>query len=983
MRFFFTLLIILLWQGANAQLQRNYTIYNVDNGLAQNTVWDAIQDNKGFMWFGTADGINRFDGYKMHKYQRSETNKTTIGGTTSFSFFEDTKKQLWIAHDRGIDVYNRPFDNFIRINQGQNGAAIIGQSNDSIVWAILKMNYIHGYNINTFKLVYKIPVKFNWNNSHGSTLSSVKINNSFFIGDMQTTIIEFIPAKLKVKYHVITKEIGFHLHKLSDSTFCRFYKNSVSLVTVVNNKINVKSISYPHTNMYFFSGGTVYDNKLYATGSSGLFVFDKTTLSPIRREINFNATGNASFYYIQNARSDKNNNLYLCSNGGGLYVYSPFRNKFKHYTNNNSQKNLVKAVTKLPDGRILAGVYAEGLTIYNADGTFKIIKQNIPEDQVGTVNAFYPKTKTEQWLIYANKISTLNTNTHQIKSYPLANSAIGFAYPVFDSLFGRLVVNGSINTSSFIIDVYTKKILYSLDINNISCYKQLNDSVAIIGGIEGVFLFNKNTKITTKTPIKNFVKSILVYGNNQIYLATINGLFLVDNNCNIKQHYTVSNGLANEFIYGLLTDKHGNIWLSHNKGISELNPALNTFKHYGVKDGLQSSEFNTGAFYKDENELLYFGGVNGVNVIDPDNIVENTTAPNISINEVLLDDLPYKTDSNYNEIKQLKLNYLQNTLSFDFSALDFSQPENNTYKYTLEGFDANWIESGTKHFARYANLPAGNYVFKIIAANGDGYWSKKPKTVSIVIIPPFWQRSWFFILTILLAIGLLSTGVYFFNKRQKIKLIRELEVQHKLEKERMRISQDLHDNVGAQLSYLITNIEWMLNHPEQIDKAEESKRLLALTESGRNTILTLRQTIWAISQSSLNVDDFADRFKQFALKMMEFNKVVQLNFTEQFDTNNKLSPEVALNLFRICQEAFNNCFKHAKALNININFGSNKEILFWVEVADNGVGFNPSEHFNGHYGLENMKTRAGENGIELTIESKIGQGTTIRLEVKK
>ncbi len=175
----------------------------------------------------------------------------------------------------------------------------------------------------------------------------------------------------------------------------------------------------------------------------------------------------------------------------------------------------------------------------------------------------------------------------------------------------------------------------------------------------------------------------------------------------------------------------------------------------------------------------------------------------------------------------------------------------------------------------------------------------------------------------------------------------------------------------------------MLNHPEQVDKAEESKRLLALTESGRNTILTLRQTIWAISQSSLNVDDFADRFKQFALKMMEFNKVVQLNFTEQFDTNNKLSPEVALNLFRICQEAFNNCFKHAKALNININFGSNKEILFWVEVADNGVGFNPSEHFNGHYGLENMKTRAGENGIELTIESKIGQGTTIRLEVKK
>jgi signal transduction histidine kinase len=222
--------------------------------------------------------------------------------------------------------------------------------------------------------------------------------------------------------------------------------------------------------------------------------------------------------------------------------------------------------------------------------------------------------------------------------------------------------------------------------------------------------------------------------------------------------------------------------------------------------------------------------------------------------------------------------------------------------------------------------------------------------------------------------------VYLYNKRQQNKLIRELEIKNKLEQERIRISRDLHDNVGAQLSYLITNIDWMLRHPEQITKDEENKRLQSLSEAGRNAILTLRQTIWAVGSNSLSVDDFADRFKQFALKMLEFDKTIKVTFDEAIEVNNMLSPSVALNLFRICQEAFNNCLKHAACSQISVSFKSNENNAFTLVITDNGKGFDlQSGSKNNHYGLLNMQARAQECGATLTINSTVGQGTTLTL----
>jgi signal transduction histidine kinase len=203
-----------------------------------------------------------------------------------------------------------------------------------------------------------------------------------------------------------------------------------------------------------------------------------------------------------------------------------------------------------------------------------------------------------------------------------------------------------------------------------------------------------------------------------------------------------------------------------------------------------------------------------------------------------------------------------------------------------------------------------------------------------------------------------------------------------LQKEKERIARDLHDNVGGQLSYLITNLEWIAQHPEKFeDKNLLNQKLLEYSQTGRNAMLSLREAIWAVNNEELNIIDFCDRFKNYILKLNV--DTIKVEFEEKFiNTQNKLLPEQALHLFRICQEAFHNALKHSKCNLIKIHFESNYECLIKITIEDNGIGFNTNINKNGHYGLENMKKRAEEALAELTLKSEKDKGTKITICVK-
>lgn len=975
-------LFLFIWcLPVSAQLQRNYTSYTVDNGLAQNTVWDAIQDHRGFMWFSTADGINRFDGYNMKSYKNKVNDNTSIYGTTGFNFFQDAKNVLWIGHDRGLSIYDRIHDKFNNLYKNPNGISIMGIDTNGILWTVSEAKYIFGFNLENGKLAHQVFINQNWHNSYGALVTSVKINGSFFMGLSENICLQFNPYTKQYMPHHSPINVNSTLHALDSNRFCSFLGNKVAIFTVVNDSVQIETKQYSKldSGSFVFSGGTIFNDKLYCAGHKGVFIFNIQTLELEEKLTNFNNGQTESYAYIQTIKYDNSGNLYICTNGGGLFVYSPFRNRFKHYTNYSPKKSLFKSILTTKDGKIYAGSYAEGLTIFEPNGKFKILKMPIMDGNE-SVSAIYKLNEEELLLTLYFNLIRYNLKTGKSHFFDIDSVYFSSGYPFYQKVGNELWLNRNNPEDACIQDVFSNKVILEIKNNTITCFQKLNEHLLLMGTKRGFILYDLNTKLIKTTEVKEFVKSICIASDRKIYVGTIVGLYIYSANLKLIKYINNGNGLKDNFIYGVLEDNYNNIWFSHNKGLSVYYPKTESLKHFSVKDGLQSNEFNTGAYYKDENGLLYFGGVNGVNVINPSQIIENRNAPLIAINQILLGDIPLITDTAYNEITHLNFSYLDNTLSFDFSALEFSQPDENTYQYFLEGYDKTWIQSGTKHFARYANLPPGNYFFKIKAANGDGYWNETPRAISIIITPPFWRTTWFYFLLIFAFMGVLAFAFFLLINFQKRKLERAYEMQRSLEAERLRISRDLHDNVGAQLSFLITNVEWMLQHPEQLSEAEEKQRLEALSDAGKNAILTLRQTIWAISNTSLTIDDFADRFKQFVLKMLEFNKSIQVEFSEDFVSNKTLSPAMALHFFRICQEAFSNALKHSNATSIKIAFACNAQYQFVFSIQDNGIGFDWQEgEKKGHYGLKNMQARAAEMGGALEIVSKSGEGTLLTL----
>jgi hypothetical protein len=217
--------------------------------------------------------------------------------------------------------------------------------------------------------------------------------------------------------------------------------------------------------------------------------------------------------------------------------------------------------------------------------------------------------------------------------------------------------------------------------------------------------------------------------------------------------------LPDNFVKGILPDAQGNLWLSTDKGLSKFSPKKGTFKNYTVKDGLISNQFLSGAWYKSPDGRLFFGGDEGVIAFYPDSIKDNPYIPPVVITSFKVFDKPLSLQQALFSLAEIKLSYHQNFFSIEYAALDYTVPAKNQYVYKLEGFDPDWIHSGTRRYASYTNVDPGEYVFYVKGANSDGVWNETGASIKIVVTPPFWRTWWFRVLA-LAAIGLFVWGAY-------------------------------------------------------------------------------------------------------------------------------------------------------------------------------------------------------------------------------
>lgn len=418
--------------------------------------------------------------------------------------------------------------------------------------------------------------------------------------------------------------------------------------------------------------------------------------------------------------------------------------------------------------------------------------------------------------------------------------------------------------------------------------------------------------------------------------------------------------------------------MSTNMGISCFDPLKESFKNYSVKDGIQSNEFNTGAFHLAKDGSMLMGGVNGFTRFIPEKIAGSSYKASPQITKIQVEDV-LVPEAQFVVSKKIILPFDSNTIAIDFSSLDFTETQNCKYKYILEGYDKKWVFSGTENRVRYPNLPVGSYRFKVIASNSDGVWGDEKLLLEIEIRPPFYQTTWFIWLISLISIGIIAyVGWYIstFNLRKKL---RELEKIKAVQHERERISRDMHDDIGSGLSKIAIQSEILkrsLKNPSETEIQVEK-----ISKSAQQLVDNLSEIIWTMNVEQDSFSSLLSYLRSYLIELEEdASFILSIQFPE-VQEEIPLSGEFRRNFFLVVKEVFNNIQKYSQASKVSIQIQQVGEFIE-LSIKDNGVGFEISSARPLGNGLKNIVKRATSFHGKAEVKSAKGEGTQWEIQFK-
>ena len=997
MRFIY-ILIHLLCLSRLVVAQDNYqvTSYGVDDGLPQSSIWDITQDRNGFLWVSTSDGLCRFDGYNFKVYKNNPHDSNSICGNRDHRFYTDSSGVMWIICWNGVSIYNEQFDNFTTIFKYEpalptdNFNTVFGED-ERYIWAGLS-NY--GL-IKADKRTHTVTQV-----RYAGTIDLAK-EQAWSGGFVERGRIWLCTGAGGYVYEIGGNKIYqlgedrslTSIFNLNDSEALAGGDQSLTLIKKQTLKFKKTPVdlnnNYPQIIVNMLSESK---DEVILACHKGVFYFDLRTFKMVKSIQSFDSQQKNKYAFARCIFKDRAKNLWIGTNGDGLKkINFPYK-KFLAYNSHSPVSNLVKSIYA-DSQHLFVGYFNNGLDIFDRKTGF-IKNMAITGWEIGIGNNVYAlcNLSPDELILHSvsyNKINLYNPKTGAIKSITHLLTALVPEIGEMPTMYPFCIRTrkGRILTIAGEYLIWLNEpespsvrpsILRKFEGETPGCAFEDEKGDLWIGTMNCVYCYDGSRWTKVVLPENVQVKSINKDLNGNLWIGTVKGIYLLDSNRNVRQYFNEANGmLANQFVYGLLRDNDGNMWFSHNKGLSVYLVKEKKFRHYFKEDGLQSSEFNTNSYFKSEDGMLFFGGINGVNAFYPHDIQDNPVIPEVRITTIKLFDEPLKTKSAYWNIHELTLPYTDNSLSFEFAALEFTNPRKNEYAYMMEDLDKDWIKAGDKRFARYAAIPPGNYTFKVKASNNDGLWQENPTCISITIVPPYWQQWWFRILAILFFVFCIAGIIIWIQRQRHRKQIRAMELSKKIQLERERISRDLHDTVGTQLSLISNNIEWVAHPLKVISEGEKEEKLQFVNNTARDIIATLRETIWALSKEQISLEEFSDKLKAFVQRQFLVYPDIALKFREEISEQIILGPSEALNLFRICQEAIANALKYAEASNISIDI-QNTEGRYRISIIDDGKGFDVnSVDASLHNGLENMKYRAADISSTIEINSVIGKGSRV------
>lgn len=477
-------------------------------------------------------------------------------------------------------------------------------------------------------------------------------------------------------------------------------------------------------------------------------------------------------------------------------------------------------------------------------------------------------------------------------------------------------------------------------------------------------------------PVTAASRCMIPYDSSHVLLGTDAGLYLVE----MGKEPRIVRTFYDKVVYAILPGHlPGEFWFSTDYGLFCLQSDPRV-RHYSKETGLQENEFNTQSCVKSSSGKLYFGGVNGITAFYPsevseitDHIIHYITQVSIN-NRVLGRYLP--ADVN----RTLTTTYSENNITIDLLGRGIKSPKSYNYQYRMDGLANSWVNLGTTSNVNF-HLAPGRYKFYYLINDNFDPDALPGKYLSLHILQPFYKRWWFIAGIITLAATLFYMLYKVYRKRELLKISYEKALNHNLQRERMRISRELHDNIGAQMATVKRNMNFLVSNSETLSQQQIMHKIQDLEGISTQINQELRDTIWATQHEHVTVQDFISRIKSFVFQTLGPDSAIRVHYSESADEQLIFGPFVTLNLHRICQEALNNIVKHSGATDIYISF-ENRNHHFVVTIRDNGNGFDAG-HSSVGYGLQNMHHRAKQVGADLIIDSKPGQGTKLEITVNK
>jgi ligand-binding sensor domain-containing protein/two-component sensor histidine kinase len=1004
--------------GADIRFSRLST----GQGLSQTQVGEIVQDDQGFMWFGTQYGLDRYDGYEFKVFMHDPSRQSSLSCVYVHSLFKDRSGTLWVGCDQFLDRFDSVHETFAhyRIDTGDvaNYVSEISQDRKGMLWLATGRG-LFKLNPDTRQITHY---------AHDLADPSSLGNN-----DIRCTLED-----KSGRFWIADGDAVEEFDRQSGRVLSRIH---------LNDGVRTASFFEDHLGVFWIT---------YVTGSSGsgLAVLDGSSHRLISYSIYDQRSGKNIPAGVRGAVEDNNHTLWLASYGGGLLKYDRERGVIVRYRNHSDNVASIaddRLLTLCGDseGNVWLGFVSSEPSFFRTESApfvpLDITRSNPRSHGERIVNAVYEGRNHELWMATTGTLTRINRLSGDVTSYHTPGQDVssdviaitedragglwvgtyGAGLSRLDRRTGRFqtYLHDPDRASSLSSDIVSRILIdhagtmwvatyngldrYDPRTGTFAVYKQDTRSddeeyfnltedkdgflwMGSWGGLNGFdpksgqFTVYAHKASDPSSLSDNAVTSTYVDHLGTVWVSTEDGLNILNRVTGTFTHYYVKDGLPSNAVSCILEDQLGMLWMSTNRGLSRLDPTSKTFLNYSTIDGLPGNDFSGyDACFKSPSGEMFFGGFAGGVAFFPDKVV-NTSYPlplvltdfqlagrsvEVGDKSILRQSIGYTRD--------LTLPHDQNFFSLSFAALTYFNPDANRYRYQLEGVDRDWIEVGSdRRIASYTTLPSGKYTFRVQSATRQGAWSEPGIALAITILPPWWDTWWFRLSSVAAFAGILWT-LYLLRLNQVTAQIRA-RIEERLG-ERERIARELHDTLLQGVQGLVLRFQAVAERIPVLEPARQMieralQRADEVLVEGRDRVKNLRLA----PQTTSLPEALTGVIKDLTISdSIEFSIVVE---GERRDLN----PLVRDEAFWIGHEALVNAVRHARAKHIEVEIAYDPARLR-LRFRDDGSGIDPqiieAGGKAGHWGMRGMRERSARIGAHLETWSRPDAGTELELEI--